>query len=342
MPKRLKILLVGIVVAGAAATWWWTHRSTEDPHRLQLSGTIEVTQVDLAFKVSGRLIERRVDEGDAVTAGQVVARLDEVDQKLRVARSEAEAASAKAYLAKLESGSRKEEVARARAQLEQARAAARAAESRLKLAGDDVSRSRDLRSQDVISQQKFDELQTVYETALNSRREAAAQVRSAQANLDLVLAGPRKEEIEQARAQVAVAEQALALARQQLADTVLKAPAAGVVLSKAAEPGAFLNPGTPVITLGQLDQVWLRGYINETDLGRVRLRQAARVTTDTYPGKSYPGKVGFISDQAEFTPKAVQTFQERVKLMYRIKIDLDNPRQELKAGMPADAVIQID
>jgi membrane fusion protein YbhG len=342
MPKRLRIILVVIVAAGAAMAWWWTHRATVDPHRLQLSGTIEVTQVDLAFKIPGRLLERPVDEGDTVAAGQTVARLDDVDQKLQVARAEAEAASAKAFLAKLESGSRAEEVARARAQLQQAHAASQAAESRLKLATDDVARSKNLRTQDVISQQKFDELQTVYETAFNSRREAIAQVHSAKANLDLVLAGPRKEEIEQARAQAAAAEQALALARQQLADTILKAPVNGVVLSKAAEPGAFLNPGTPVITVGQLDQVWLRGYINETDLGRVRLQQPAQVTTDTYPGKEYPGKVSFISDQAEFTPKVVQTYQERVKLMYRIKISLNNPREELKAGMPADAVIQID
>lgn len=342
MPKRLRILLVVMVAAVAATVWWWTHRTVVDPHRLHLSGTIEVTQVDLAFKIPGRLLERVVDEGDRVTAGQVVARLDEVDQRLQVARAEAQAASAKAFLTKLESGSRAEEVVRARAQLQQARAAAKASGSRLKLAQDDLARSKDLRDQEVISQQKFDELQTVYETAFNSRREAAARVRSAKANLDLVLAGPRKEEIEQARAQLNAAEQALSLARQQLADTVLKSPTAGVVLSKAAEPGAYLNPGTPVITVGRLDQVWLRGYINETDLGRIRLHQPARVSTDTYPGKVYPGKVSFISDMAEFTPKAVQTYQERVKLMYRIKISLDNPRQELKAGMPADAVVQLD
>ena len=342
MPKRLRILLAVIVVAGAVTAWWRTHRDTVDPHRLNLSGTIEVTQVDLAFKIPGRLLERMVDEGDPVAAGQVIARLDDVDQKLQVGRAEAQAASAKAFLAKLESGSRVEEMDRARAQLQQARAADKAAESRLKLAQEDLARARDLRAQDVISQQKFDELQTVYETALNSRREATARVRSTKANLDLVLAGPRKEEIEQARAQAAVAGQALALARQQLADTTLKSPTDGVVLSKAAEPGAYLNPGTPVVTVGQLDQVWLRGYINETDLGRIRLRQQASVTTDTYPDKEYPGKVSFISDQAEFTPKAVQTYQERVKLMYRVKISLHNPQQELKAGMPADAVIEID
>lgn len=342
MPKPLRIIIVLAVLIGAAVAWWLTHRAPSDPNRLQLSGTIEVTQVDLAFKLPGRLKERPVDEGDAVTAGQVVGRLDAVDQELQVTRAEAEAKYAKAFLAKLESGSRPEEVAEARARLQQARAAAKATESRLKLAGDELARYRDLRAQDVISQQKFDELQTVNNTALNAHQEAAAQVHSAKARLDLVLAGPRKEEIQQARAQVTMTEQALALARQHLADTVLEAPVNGVVLSKAAEPGTFLSAGAPVITVGEIGQVWLRGYINETDLGRIRLNQTAEVTTDTYPGKVYHGKVSYISDLAEFTPKTVQTFQERVKLMYRVKINLNNPNQELKPGMPADAVIKVD
>ncbi len=342
MPKPLKIVLVLAVVIGAAAAWWLTHRAPADPNRLQLSGTIEVDQVDLAFKIPGRLQARFVDEGSAVAAGQPVARLDPVDYALQVARAEAEADYAKAFLAKLESGSRPEEVAEARARLQQARAAGQAAASRLKLAGDELARYRDLLAQEVISQQRFDELQTVFDTANNADQEAAARINSAKAGLDLVLAGPRKEEIDQARAQVAVAEQALAMARQRLADSQLLAPVNGVVLSKAAEPGTFLNAGSPVVTVGDLGSVWLRGYINETDLGRIRLNQTAEVTTDTYPGKVYHGTVSYISDQAEFTPKTVQTFQERVKLMYRVKISLDNPRQELKPGMPADAVIQVD
>ena len=340
MPKPVRIIIVLALVLGGVLAWWLTHRTSNDSHRLHLSGTIETIQVELAFKIPGRLQERNVDEGNSVAAGQVVARLDAVDQRLQVARSEAEAKSAKALLDELLSGSRPEEIAEARALLQKARAAASAAESRLKLAGDDLARYKDLLAQDVISQQKFDELQTAYDTAVNARLEAAAQVRSAKARLDLVLAGPRQEEIDRARAQVAVTEQALALARQQLDDTVLKSPAKGVVLSKAAEPGSFLNAGEPVISVGELDHVWLRGYINETDLGRIRLNQTAEVTTDTYPDKVYHGRISYISDLAEFTPKTVQTFQERVKLMYRVKIDLDNPHQELKPGMPADAVVQ--
>ncbi len=342
MPRPLRFMLVLAVVIAAAVVWWLTHRAPSDPNRLQLSGTIEITQVDLAFKIPGRLQERSVDEGNAVAIGQVVARLDAVDQELLVTRAEAEAEYAKAFLSKLKSGSRPEEVVDARAQLQQAQAVVKATESRLKLANEELARSRNLRNQEVISQQKFDELQTVMDTALNAHQEAAARIRSAKARLALVLAGPRKEEIQQAQAQLTISEQALALARQHLADTILKAPINGVVLSKAAEPGTFLNAGAPVITVGEIGQVWLRGYINETNLGRIRLNQTAEVTTDTYPGKVYSGKVSYISNLAEFTPKTVQTFQERVKLMYRVKISLDNPRQELKPGMPADAVIQVE
>ena len=125
-----------------------------------------------------------------------------------------------------------------------------------------------------------------------------------------------------------------------LAYTELHAPFDGVVLSKSAEPGEYLNPGTPVVTVGEMERVWLRAYINETDLGRVRLGQTVDVTTDSFPGKMYKGTLGFLSSEAEFTPKTVQTFEERVKMMYRVKIDLENPNHELKLGMPADATIE--
>jgi HlyD family secretion protein len=143
-----------------------------------------------------------------------------------------------------------------------------------------------------------------------------------------------------AEARVKESGAARALAETRLGYAALTSPVAGVVLSKAIESGEYVFPGTPVITIGNLEQVWIRAYINETDLGRVKVGQTARVTADTYPGKSYPGTVAFISAEAEFTPKNVQTEKERVKLVYRIKIDVANPAMELKPGMPADAVIQ--
>jgi HlyD family secretion protein len=153
--------------------------------------------------------------------------------------------------------------------------------------------------------------------------------------------GYRPEQVDQARARLQEAEEALSLARTRLGYATLFAPMDGVVLTENVEPGEFVAAGTPVITLGALDPVWLRAYIGETDLGRVKLGQAARVITDTYPGKVYRGTVAFIAQDAEFTPKNVQTEKERAKLVYRIKITLPNPDQELKPGMPADAELDI-
>jgi HlyD family secretion protein len=175
------------------------------------------------------------------------------------------------------------------------------------------------------------------------RREQIEQAKAALAQAtqqyEMVKIGPRQEDIDAGRARAAQAEANFRLAEVTLGYATLRAPMSGIVLSKNIEPGEYVLPGTPIVTMGDLKNIWLRAYINETDLGRVKLGQSARVTADTYPGRSYPGRVGFISDEAEFTPKTVQTPQQRVKLVYRVKIDIDNSKMELKPGMPADAVI---
>jgi HlyD family secretion protein len=149
------------------------------------------------------------------------------------------------------------------------------------------------------------------------------------------------ENIAAAAAAVKNAQETLRLAKITLGYTVLSAPFSGVIVVRQTELGEVMQPGTPVVTLADLDHVWLRGYVSETDLGKIRWGQGATVTTDTYPGKKYPGRISFISSSAEFTPKSVETHQERVTLVYRIKIDVDNPNHELKPGMPADALIKL-
>ena len=161
----------------------------------------------------------------------------------------------------------------------------------------------------------------------------------AKAQYDLVVAGPRKETIDQARAKVEQVAANLKLAETRLGYATVVSPLSGVVLSKNIEPGEFVVAGTPIVTVGDLVNVWLRAYIEEPDLDRVKVGQRAIVTTDA--GKTFEGHVGFISSEAEFTPKNVQTQKERVKLVYRIKIDITNPNMELKPGMPADAEIQL-
>jgi len=280
-------------------------------------------------------------------------------------RAGAQVNQARAVLEELLSGSRAQEIADAEANLGRAEAGVAAAESQLDLARSDFDRFRELYDAGVITEREYEASETQLEVAasnleqagsglesaremLSLRREGARpeQIDQARANLgqaaatyELVLNGPRPETVEQARAQVAIANETVRQARQQLEYTQLSAPWDGVILSMAAEPGEYLNPGTPVFTIGRLDEVWLRAYVNETNLGRINLGQVVEVTTDTYPDRVYEGTISFISSEAEFTPKAVQTFEERVKLMYMVKVLLENPNHELKPGMPADAVI---
>jgi HlyD family secretion protein len=230
----------------------------------------------------------------------------------------------------------------------------------------DWDRAQVLYKDDDISTAQFDQYRNRWESAaasLNQSREREA----------LVLAGPRQEQInaqsalvERARgalkmaeanslelkrreqelatrrAEIARSKASLELIDTQLADTIATSPVDGVVLVKSADVGEVLAAGATVVTIGDIDHPWLRGYINETDLGRVKIGSKARLTTDTYPGKVYNGRVSFIASEAEFTPKQIQTQQERVKLVYRIKIEVDNPQHELKSNMPADATIELE
>jgi HlyD family secretion protein len=177
------------------------------------------------------------------------------------------------------------------------------------------------------------------DAARAARDASAAAVREAEQRLKLSKAGPRPDAVRQSRARVDASAAGRALAETRLSQAVLTSPMTGVVLSKHAEPGEMLSAGAPVVTVARMDEVWLRGYIPETELGRVKLGQQARVSIDTWPGRVFEGRVSFISPEAEFTPKNVQTEKERVKLVYRIKITLPNPKAELKPGMPADAVL---
>ena len=304
------------------------------------SGNIEVNEAQMSFKIAGRLKKRLVDEGDKVIAGQLLATLEDTDQKIAVSQAEASLAQAQARLAELEAGSRSQEIEGARAELRRSQAALKTAEAQLTQARDDFNRYAAIFKEGGLSRKDYDQYNTRYIAAGNTRTEAKAQIKVAAEQLSLLVAGPRKETIDQARAQTQVATEAVNQARQQEKYTELYAPMDGIILSKSAEPGEYLNPASPVVTIGDTAHPWLRTYIREQDR-RITLNQKARVTTDAFPDKNYQGVIIFVSDQAEFTPKAVQTFEERVKLMYRIKIQLDNPLGELKPGMPADAVIDL-
>lgn len=379
MSRKAKTVLLIVVGAAALALIYTIVQGRWRANRgvIRVSGNIELTDAEVSFKIPGRVAERLVDEGESVKADQVVARLDSADLEQEAALRRAELAAAQAALAELLAGSRPEEIAaagaaaqRAKTRLEElqtgsrpeeiaaARAALARAKSETERAAADAERYAALYKKNDVSTQQNDAARTAYQTALARQREveeqfklveagprreeidqARAAWREAQQRFVLVEKGPRRETIDQARARLEQAKQSLALSTTRLGYATLAAPLSGVVLSKHVEPGEYVSAGTPVVTVGDLEHLWVRAYVNETDLGRVKLGQNARATTDTYPGKRYDGHVSFISSQAEFTPKSVQTEQERVKLVYRIKVDLLNPRLELKPGMPADVEI---
>lgn len=324
MKKRL-LALVAVVVVGAAAVFYARWQPTPPVDRLVVSGNIEVTEARASFKTGGRVEARLVSEGAVVQAGQTVARLDRVELAQQVALQQAEVHGAAADLAELEAGSRPEEISQGEAAL----ARARAEEERWRA---EAARQAALYEQDIVSAREREAAQAALEVA-------RTHVRDAEERLTLLRKGPRHERIAQARARLERARQALGLWQTRLDDALLVAPISGIVLSEHVEPGEYVSPGTPVVTIGALADVWLRAYIDQPDLGRVKVGQRARLTTDTYPDKVYDGVVSFLASEAEFTPKNVQTQKERVKLVYRIKVDVPNPSFELKPGMPADAEI---
>jgi HlyD family secretion protein len=329
MKRRIPIVIVILAVLGGAY-WFYVSDIKAKPaasNILKLSGNIEAHESIVGFKVQGRIIDLPIEEGQWVAKGALIAQLDSDDYRQQVAMDEAALHVQRRQLDLGLAGTREQEI-QAQAQV-LADAKADLAQKKL-----DFQRAETLYEQRVGSQVNRDQ------AATNLKR-AQATVDRTQQQYNEDVEGTRREQLAIDRAAVIQAEQKLRLSRVSLDYTTLRAPKAGVILVRNAELGEVVAPNTPVITLGDLDHIWLRAYIDETDLGRIHWGQPAVIRTDSYPGKTYPGRISFISEKAEFTPKSVQTFKERVTLVYRIKIDVDNPNHELKPGMPADAEIQL-
>lgn len=327
MKKRI-LLIAAIAVIAAAA--FFTARAMmrpEEPRSLVLSGTVETDDVELSFRIPGRVIERAVSEGQSIASGRLVAKLDDSELRHQRDLAAAERDAAAAALAELEAGTRPEEIA-------QARAAARGASAEAERLRLEAARSRQLIADEVISQRELEAAETAARTSGERAKEAAHRV-------TLLENGPRRETIAQARARVRQAEANLEALETRLSFTILEAPLAGFVLAEHADAGEQVAAGTPVVTIADLQKVWIRAFVDETDLGRIHLGMPVTVRTDTFPEKTYRGRIGFIASDAEFTPKSVQTEKERVKLVYRVKIDVENSDLELKPGMPADGEIAL-
>jgi HlyD family secretion protein len=293
--------------------------------RIHASGHIEATEVRLAAKVGGQLQELPFEEGDQVGAGQVVARFDTVDAEHELARVQAELIGARARLDLLEEGSRSEDLRRASAEV--ARVEAELAGARL-----DLERLEGLADRGSATAKARDDARTrvaMLERALDAGR----------AELDKLRAGPRAQEIAQARASCEALRAAIAGIEQRIADATVLAPRDGVITRRATEPGEVLPAGALLAVLTDLERPWLNAYVDEPSLASIRLGDPVEVRLDGVT-EAFSGTVSFVSDVAEFTPKNVQTPEERAKLVFRIKVALDNPHGRFKPGMPADAYFQ--
>jgi len=319
MKRRLIVIGLLLLAAAGGGAWWWLKRPPEGGP-LVLTGNVEVRQVNLGFKVAGRIQSLKVDEGDAVTEGQVLAQLEKVYFEDSIAQLTAQRDQAKANLAKMQAGNRPEDIAQAEANVKEK-------EATLANAKIGLDRAEQLLRRAVGTQKTFDDAQAAY-------REAEARLNSAREALRLMRAGFRVEDIEAARAQLADREAALQVAQRQFADADLIAPSRGVVLSRVREAGAIVAAGETVFVLSLTDPVWVRSYLSEVDLGRVRPGQEVSVKIDTPGAPLFKGRIGFISTAAEFTPKTVETQELRTALVYRIRIIVPDAGKVLRQGMP--------
>lgn len=387
--RKIVAPLILLIIAAAVIYYFYFIDTRSDTSELTTSGHIEITEVDLSFRLPGHVNRLHVEEGNKVKKGDTLAELNKEVLKARrdqaiakvkelearresmrlaikikeavleaeVSRAKAGVSAAEARYRSLKSGSRAEEIAEAAAAVEKAK-------TEYKNRQDDFLRMKQLYENKLIAASQ-------YEASRTAANVAKAAVEAAEERYKLVKAGPREEmilegeanlsgsgatlkvaeagrqEVEKMRldlkalnAQWEQARSLLAVAEDDFEECCLFAPFDGFVTVKDIEEGEYVQPGTPVITLARLDHVWVKTYVPETQMGRVQLGQAADVYTDSFPGKAYVGTVTYISPEAEFTPKNVQTKEERVKLVYRIKVSLENPNQELKAGMPVDVILR--
>lgn len=325
MRKRLRIL-VPVIVLAAIAIVLFTRRGSETDADLAASGTVEATDADLGFQLPGRVATVAAREGDAVVAGSELARLDAGELEAALAAARAQVGAAGARLAELERGARPQELATAEAALY-------AATQRVDDTRRDTERARTLFEGGAISRQSLDKAETGLEVSL-------ATADQAEQSLGLVREGPRTETITAQRALVDQARAQVALAEATIANAVITAPFDGIVTVRHREPGEAVGPGAPVLTLLDPSDRWVRIYVREDQIGRVQIGLSAHIRSDTYPDRVYDGEVVFVGSEAEFTPRNVQTPEERTKLVYPVKVRITGDADfELKPGVPADVTL---
>lgn len=331
MNKKPLIAAAVVLLAGGAALAWWLQREPASRSEIVLYGNVDLRQVSLAFNGSERIARLAVEEGDHVKAGQVLGELDVRTLKLRADQARAQIGVSQQALQRLQTGSRPEEISQARAQVAAAEADARLAQQQVERL-QSIGQSTGGRG---VSQQDTDSAQA-------RRKVAQAQLENARKAAQLVVTGPRKEDIAQAQAQLESSRAALALLDHQIAESTLVAPLDAVVRARLMEPGDMASPQRPVYTLAITDPKWVRAYVSEPDLGRIRSGMPARIATDSQPGQPIEGRIGYISSVAEFTPKTVQTEELRSSLVYEVRVLAKDKDDRLRLGMPATVRIALD
>jgi HlyD family secretion protein len=334
MTASLRLFVVPVLVSAAACA------PAADPNRLRVSGHVEATEVRLAPEMGGRVLSLPVKEGDRLQAGATVLTIDATDLQLAIARAKTEQASAEAQVRLVRASARVEDVKQAEAQVEAAKADIPAAKAELDAATADLQRFDLLLARKSGSQKQRDDAATRRDVAQARVEAAQKRVEAAEATVTRVKAGARREEVAVAESRIATAQAAIASLEDQLKDATLVSPVSGIVTEKLTEMGEVVAPRAPVVVITDLDHAWADVYVPEPAVPRITLGQPATLFTDA-GGQGLPGTVTFISPKAEFTPRNVQTADERAKLVYRIRVTVDNASGVLKQGMPVDAELAL-
>ena len=328
MKRFIRIIILVVLVSAVilGVRWYLQAEGDLSASELRIYGNIDIRKADLAFNEQERIAQVLVEEGDRVTAGQVLARLQTNRLEAQIREIEAKIAAQQQVVKRLEAGTRPQEI-------EQARAEVAAARARVKNAMKSYERIRETSKAGATSRQALDNIQAQLDVE-------QAQLKVKEKALNLAIEGPRKEDIAAAKNNLKTLEASLSLLQIRLTDMALTSPAAGVIQNRILEPGEMASPSRPVVTLALTDPKWVRAYVPEPYLGRINLGMKARILSDSFPDQTFEGWIGFISPVAEFTPKTVETEDLRTKLVYEVRVFVHDSKDMLRLGMPTTVIVE--
>lgn len=338
MKTKLKTIFMVLTII-CLSVWLAGCSESKNDKNLEVSGTVEATQVNINSEIAGKLKEVLIEEGTTIKEGRVLAKIDSTIQALQVQQAEAALASARESSQQTKSGNREQLITQARAGVEQVDALLKGAKESTKNALDNLNRITALVRDGGATTQQLLDAETRYNVAQAQVDAYTAQKKSAQEQLVLLKDGSTREAINIANAGVAQAQANLEIAKAQLAKTIIYAPMSGILTDVNFKKGEFVSPGTAVFTVLDPQDMWIKVYLSEKDLPRIKIGQKADVYVDAYPAKRFEGKVSYISAKAEFTPKNLQTAEERVNMVFAVKIRITDGKEQLKPGLPADVKI---